>query len=108
MMTPERAKTSSLLPPGNYVSLTITDTGHGMDEETRLRVFEPFFTTRFTGCGLGMAAVYGIVKNHGGWIFIKSQPQQGTEVGIYFPAVEWRKDIEMGNAAEPDNLAKAL
>ena len=62
------------------------DTGHGMDEETSRRIFEPFFTTRSAGRGLGMAAVYGIVKNQNGWISIESQPNQGTNVSIYFPA----------------------
>ena len=74
-------------PAGPYACLAITDFGHGMDSETLSRVFDPFFSTRFPGRGLGMAAVYGIVKNHGGWIFIESQPEKGTTVTVYFPAV---------------------
>jgi PAS domain S-box-containing protein len=74
--------------PGNYVKLTIADDGKGMDEEARMRIFEPFFTTRFLGRGLGMAAVYGIIKNHDGWIFVDSDPGKGTCVNIYVPAVE--------------------
>jgi signal transduction histidine kinase len=73
---------------GQYACIEVADDGHGMDAETLNRVFDPFFSTRFTGRGLGMAAVYGIVKNHAGWIFIDSQPAKGTTVRIYFPAVE--------------------
>jgi PAS domain S-box-containing protein len=76
------------LRPGNYVKLTIADDGKGMDEETRMRIFEPFFSTRFFGRGLGMAAVYGIIKNHGGWIFVDSMPGKGTCVNIYLPVVD--------------------
>jgi nitrogen-specific signal transduction histidine kinase/ActR/RegA family two-component response regulator len=76
------------LTPGNYVNLTIADDGKGMDEETRNRIFEPFFTTKFEGRGLGMAAAYGIVKNHDGWISVDSELSQGTTVKIYLPAIE--------------------
>ena len=74
------------LKPGEYVSLTITDDGEGMDEEVMKRIFEPFFSTKFQGRGLGMAATYGIVKNHDGWIVVDSEPNQGTSVKIYLPA----------------------
>lgn len=87
LMTNERIKAFAGLAPGIYVSLTVADNGKGMNEETRRRVFEPFFTTHFPGRGLGMAAVYGIVKNHDGWISIESQVDHGTEVCIYLPAV---------------------
>jgi CheY-like chemotaxis protein len=59
-----------------------------MNDETGSRIFEPFFTTKFQGRGLGMAAVFGIVKNHGGWIDIESQLGQGTTVRIYLPVVD--------------------
>ena len=92
VMTEERAKAFAGLVPGIYVSLTVRDNGKGMDDETRSRVFEPFFTTQFFGRGLGMAAVYGIVKNHAGWISIESQVDQGTAVCIYLPAVGSMKE----------------
>ena len=76
------------LKPGDYVCLTIEDDGKGMDEETKDGIFEPFFTTKFQGRGMGMAAVYGIVKNHDGWIYVDSALGKGTVVQIYLPAIE--------------------
>ncbi len=72
----------------NFVTLTVQDQGKGMDEETRARIFEPFFTTKFQGRGLGMAAAYGIIKNHRGFIYVDSAPGKGTIVRIYLPPVE--------------------
>jgi two-component system cell cycle sensor histidine kinase/response regulator CckA len=76
------------LKPGRYACLTVQDDGKGMDTETKHKIFEPFFTRKRKGRGLGMAAVYGIVKNHGGWISVESQLEKGTVVRIYLPAVE--------------------
>jgi len=76
--------------PGIFVRLSISDTGKGMDRQTRDRLFEPFFTTKGTGegTGLGLAMVYGIVKNHGGHITCESMPDKGTTFRVYFPVIE--------------------
>ncbi len=79
---------SPKLAPGSYVCLKIADNGKGMNEETNKRVFEPFFTTKAEGRGLGLAAAYGIVKNHNGWISVDSELGKGTVVEIYLPAAE--------------------
>ncbi|MBN1850983.1 MAG: PAS domain S-box protein [Deltaproteobacteria bacterium] len=86
-MTIERQKTFPELRPGPYVHLVIADDGKGMDTETMNRVFEPFFSTKLYGRGLGMAAVYGIIHNHNGCIAIESEEGKGTKVHIYLPAV---------------------
>ncbi len=73
------------IPSGWYVCLKVTDNGCGMDEETKWRIFEPFYTTKFTGRGLGMSAVLGIINSHGGSLQLQSHLGQGTTFKVYLP-----------------------
>ena len=86
----ERVEDSAVMPAGQYVLLAVADNGSGMDDATRKRVFEPYFTTKAPGkgTGLGLSMVYGIVKQNGGFIFLDTRPGEGTTFRIYFPATE--------------------
>ena len=97
------AKQHPGLKPGSYVCLSIEDDGKGMDEETKSGIFEPFFTTKFQGRGMGMAAVYGIVKNHDGSTYVDSELEKGTAVRIYLPAISAESKEQGAKAAtQPD------
>ena len=84
----ETAKLHSERRPGRFVRLTVTDTGVGMDEGTLKRIFEPFFTTKDVGkgTGLGLPTAHGIIKQHQGWIEVRSQPENGSIFEVFLPA----------------------
>ncbi|NTW98695.1 MAG: PAS domain S-box protein, partial [Geobacteraceae bacterium] len=93
----EKDYLGAIIPPGGYACLDVTDNGCGMDDETKQRIFEPFYTTKFTGRGLGMSAVLGIVKAHNGALQLFSQPGRGTTFIVFLP-------IQMTDPAEDQSL----
>jgi PAS domain S-box-containing protein len=93
-----------------HVCVAITDTGVGMDESVRVRIFEPFFTTKGIGegTGLGLAMVYGIVKNHRGMIDVESEPGHGTTIRLYLPALQHAAEPLVDEAASTKTIVRSL
>jgi len=87
---------------GTFVELAVSDTGVGMDAATQSRLFEPFFSTKRDGTGLGLATVYGIVQQHGGFVRVESQPDAGTTFHVYLPAIE--EPVPSPRASAPSRL----
>jgi len=93
--------------PGDYVKISISDTGTGMDEETLKRIFEPFFTTKSQqgGTGLGLASAYGIIRNHGGIINAYSEPGQGATFNVYLPSSVEKAEKKEDQGPDKDLLS---
>jgi PAS domain S-box-containing protein len=115
-----QTKASGEYPAGQYVCLSVTDTGNGMDEQTMKHLFEPFFTTKDVGqgSGMGLATVRGIVQQHHGWVEVESTPGKGSTFRVYLPALaarqpsQVRADIVRGSATiltvEDDPILRSL
>jgi len=87
------------LMPGSYSTLEVTDTGAGMTPEVLARIFEPFYTTKFTGRGLGLSAVMGILGSHGGGLRVETEPGHGSSFKIFLPAMQGRRSFAAADTA---------
>lgn len=102
---------SSMMIPGKYARLSITDNGSGIDEKTVSRIFDPFFTTKDTGkgTGMGLAVVHGIVENHGGYITVESEPGRGSTFNVFLPiAYKIEEHHEVEKDAPPSGGTESL
>ncbi len=98
--------TTGSFVPANYIVIEISDQGLGMDHATISRMFDPFFTSKFTGRGLGLAVTLGVVRGHRGSIAVKSRPQQGTTIGLYLPIMP--ANIQSAVITQEPNLAASV